>query len=84
MRIAWDTIPYKLSINNHYDLRLLLLFSDANSQNWITLKRIFVLKTCICKVLVYKVVGTLNFHFLIQYCFECGASFKMSQIGVNA
>ena len=48
-----------------------------------------MLKTCICKVLVYKVdpttvVGTLNFHFLIQYCFECVASFKMSQIGVNA
>ena len=43
-----------------------------------------MLKTCICKVLGYKVVGTLNFHFLIQYCFECVASFKMSQIGVNA
>ena len=44
----------------------------------------FVLKTCICKVLIYKVVRTLNFHFLILYFFECGASFKMSQIGVNA
>ena len=43
-----------------------------------------MLKTCICKVLVYKVVDTLNFHFLIQYCFECGARFKMSEIGVNA
>ena len=43
-----------------------------------------MLKTCISKELVYKVVGTLNFHFLIQYCFECGASFKMYQIGVNA
>ena len=43
-----------------------------------------MLKTCICKVLVYKVVGTLNFHFLILYYFGCGASFEMSQIGVNA
>ena len=43
-----------------------------------------MLKTCICKILVNKVVGTSNFHFLIQYCFERGASFKMSQIGVNA
>ena len=40
-----------------------------------------MLKTCICKVLVYKVVGTLTFHFLILYFFECGSSF---QIGVNA
>ena len=43
-----------------------------------------MLKTCICKVLVYKVVGTLNIHFLILYFFECGASFEMSQIGVSA
>ena len=43
-----------------------------------------MLKTYISKVLVYKVVGTLNFHFLILYFFECGASFEMSQIGVNA
>ena len=42
----------------------------------------FVLKTCICKVLIYKAVGTLNFHFLILN--ECGAIFKKSQIGVNA
>ena len=41
-----------------------------------------MLKTCFCKVLVHKLVGTLNLHFLIQYCFECGASFKMSHIGV--
>ena len=41
-------------------------------------------KTCIYKVLIYKAVGTLNFHILILYFCKCGARFKMSQIGVNA
>ena len=44
----------------------------------------FVLKTCICKVLIYKAVGTLNFYFLILNFFECGAIIKMSRIDVNA
>ena len=44
----------------------------------------FVLKTCLCKVPIYKAVGTLNFHSLIPYFFECGASFSLSLIDVNA
>ena len=28
-------------------------------------------------------VGTLNFHFLIPYFFECGASFSLSKIDIN-
>ena len=65
-------------------LKIIISIITAIFINWINLKRIFVLKTCICKVLIYKAVGTLNSHFLILCLFECGASFKMSQIGVNA
>ena len=42
-----------------------------------------MLDSCIFKVVVYKAVDTFKFYFLILYFFECGASFKISKIGVN-
>ena len=38
---------------------------DANLLNLVNLQTIYMLKTCICKVALYKTVGTTKFHFYL-------------------
>ena len=61
-----------------------MIFSDVQFLNLINFQTIYMLKTCICMVALYRVVGIyLDIPFLLQYFSECDVSFKVSTIDAN-
>ena len=60
-----------------------MVFSDEMFLNLMNLQTIYVLKTCNCKVALYKAVGIINIPFLLLYLSECGARFKVTTVDVN-
>ena len=60
-----------------------MIFSDVQFFNLINFQTIYVLKTCIGMIELYRVVFIVRFPFLLQYFSECDVSFKVSTIDAN-
>ena len=60
-----------------------MIFSDVQFLNLINFQTIYVLKTCICMVALYRVVGIVRYSISTSVLSECDVSFKVSTIDAN-